>query len=86
MKLYRIEGTIVPSKEYKVLQFVGTQKDARDLVRAMKNRKEFFADLSWEQEDVPTDKEGLLRWLNEWCPTVDKGDDHEDTDAEMADM
>ena len=60
MKLYRVSANADVQK----VVWVGTQSDAA------KTRKEFVADgfkraeLSTEEVDVPTNKEGLLEFLN----------------------
>jgi hypothetical protein len=49
MKLYRIKGR----------HWAGTQQMARELAR------DTYDSAPWEQVDVPTDKEGMLDWLNQ---------------------
>ena len=64
MKLYRVIGN--SDKQKKVI-WAGSQSDAA------KARKELIAqgfkraELITEDVDIPTDKVGLLNWLNENC-------------------
>ena len=61
MKLYIVKGWVEDKEE--VLGFVGTQ------VHANKSLKALDVDVDspyWEPIEVPTKKEDLLEWLNEW--------------------
>jgi len=64
MKLYRTSH----SADYHVHHWDGTQADAA------KRRKELKTngcrDIETKEIDVPTDKQGLLAWLNENCTGV----------------
>jgi hypothetical protein len=55
MKLYRIRTRTLSSASW-----VGTQKEAKDLSREYGHH-----DTQWAAVEVPTDKEGLLAFLNE---------------------
>lgn len=63
MKLYRIEAISEQGADI-IVRWVGTQSDAA------KTRKELVADgfkraeLNTEEVDVPTNKEGLIAFLN----------------------
>lgn len=65
MKLYRIEAVETTPGAARFARWVGTQSDAA------KARKEFIAngfkraELNTEEVDVPTNKEGLIAFLNE---------------------
>lgn len=50
MKLYKI---INPAKQ--VIDWVGTQADAKAAAKGV--------NVTWVEEEVPTDKPGLLAWL-----------------------
>jgi hypothetical protein len=63
MRLYVIRGeiNIGNGDEDKALKVVGTQTDARSWLR--KNKPE-YRNIYWEELDVPTDKAGLIEFLN----------------------
>lgn len=51
MRLYRIEQL------GRTVDWAGTQADAKAAV------KQYGQDTTWAEEEVPTDKPGLLAWL-----------------------
>jgi hypothetical protein len=67
MKLYMISGSVKDQQDDKVLQFVGTQKSAKDTLRLYKSVPSIFSNLELEEVDVPTDKYGLIGWLNKFA-------------------
>lgn len=60
MKLYRVSSE---DKGKLVTKWSGTQADSRKDKKAMKDNGNDFIEI--EEVDVPTDKAGLLKWLNE---------------------
>jgi hypothetical protein len=64
MKLYRIQAR--HNEEGTIYAWVGTQADAKKAAKAMDDEHHFklYTDPTIEVVEVPTDKKGLLRWLN----------------------
>lgn len=60
MKLYRVSSESVGKN---VTKWSGTQADSKKDKKAMKDNGNLFIEI--EEIDVPTDKAGLLKWLNE---------------------
>ena len=63
MKLYRVIGN---SDKQKVI-WVGSQSDAAKARKELMAQGFKRAELLTEDVDIPTDKVGLLKWLNENC-------------------
>lgn len=63
MKLYRVDAR--HSEEGTMHEWCGTQADAARAVKKFKNEFEVDPDsVEVKPVDFPTDKPGLLRWLN----------------------
>lgn len=80
MKLYRvIYGTTQDGRDVVRSKWVGTQAAAAAVKKKLNEGIEF--DIEVENVEVPTDKEGLLQWLNQCVagdPDMQQGDDEED--------
>ena len=65
MKLYRIQAA--HDDEGTIYAWAGTQADAKKAAKVMNDEHHFKLrdDPTIEVVEVPTDKKGLLRWLNE---------------------
>ena len=70
MKLFRVDGEI--NGVYKNLGWVGSKKAARKAVTRVKKEHGFdeLTNVTYDSEEIPKDKEGLLAWLNEWSNKV----------------
>lgn len=62
MRLYKTIGVNITVKMRRI-KWSGTQVDARADRKALK--EEGFGEPDTQEVDVPTDKQGLLAWLNE---------------------
>jgi hypothetical protein len=66
MKLYKIVGD-TPGGVTEVLMFCGTQADVKRGMKHYARNPSVFRNVYWEEEEIPTNKPGLLKWLNDWC-------------------
>ena len=65
MRVYMLYGT---TDKEKCLGFVRTEAQAKKAVRMLKGRD--FIDITairYEPEEIPTDKGGLVNWLNDFA-------------------
>ena len=63
MRLYLTKGT--QGETEKALEFTGNQVDAAKSVRELSNgTRGTYSSVYWEVFDIPTDKIGLLNYLN----------------------
>lgn len=65
MKLYRIEYGVTDeaNRDLVCVQWAGTQAEAKKIERELMDGDAY--DIDCETIDVPTDKPGLLEWLNQ---------------------
>ena len=64
MRLYLIKGTV--NEVERALQFCGTLADSGKAIKAYQAMPVYFTDVYREDVDIPTDKKGLMQWLNEY--------------------
>jgi hypothetical protein len=72
MRVYMITGSVLGHPHDKCLQFVASQAEAASALRNYKKLPAVFSNLAVTPEDIPTNKEGLLRWLNQYTLDDDK--------------
>jgi len=64
MKLYKV--TVAAEGDY-FAKWTGSQADAAKARKGFTNDGFKRRDIETEEHDIPTNKEGLLGWLNENC-------------------
>ena len=62
-----IGPTIRKTHIRKPLGFVRTEVQARKAIPHIKEYTENISNLEYEKNDIPTDKDGFIKWLNEFC-------------------
>ena len=76
MRIYMLMGDVtihnvfapeVKTETTKALGFVRSEKQARLAVKHLIEYTESIDNIYWEKEDVPSDKEGFIKWLNDFC-------------------
>lgn len=68
MKIYIVRGELIKGrKKYtRALAAFGTQDETFKAVRKYKSPGH-IENVTYQTEDVPTDKAGLLEWVNKFC-------------------
>ena len=66
MRVYMITASVLGYDNDKCLQFVVSQADANIALKHYKSMPEVFKNISVVPEDIPTNKVGLLEWLNQF--------------------
>ena len=66
MRVYRISGDD-PVKGLRNFGWVRTEGQAKTAKKEIKFENPDIKNLCHEPDDIPTDKAGLLEWLNTWC-------------------
>ena len=67
MRIYIIRGDIIRgrTKRHRALQAYASQQETFKAIRRFKEIGT-IENLSYQPEDVPTDKKGLLEWINKF--------------------
>ena len=77
-RLYMIKGTVVKTsrkgkvreKEY-CLGFVRSELQAKKAVTHIAENTEDIHSIYYEPEDIPNDKGGMIKWLNDYCMDIE---------------
>jgi hypothetical protein len=63
MRLYSVDVNTHDGYNKPFIKWAATQKEAKAMVREFKESYP-SATITWRQREIPTTKDGLLRWLN----------------------
>ena len=64
MKLYKITASTRPDGDAHQVRWVGSQADAASQRKTFVAKGFCRAEIETDEADIPTDKAGLLAWLN----------------------
>ena len=62
MRIYMVTGEYDGSE--KVLMFVRTEREAKSMVKHYSVHLDLISSVSYQPQDIGSNKEGLIKWLN----------------------